>query len=205
LKKKILVVDLDGTLFKINTFHHFIKYLVVFCIRNLQIILLLKLLAALCFRVLKISSHSKMKYDILKSIEDTYDLDFQKFVDSILLKKRDISMLKDASFHIKILATAAPSCYANIIAKSEKFDICLATDFPNIGYNNNFENKKEIKKNNVVNYLKTIGETEINTLVTDHIDDLPLMKLAKRNLIVSPSNKFKTQLMQNQIAFEKII
>ena len=146
MKKKVLVVDLDGTLFKINTFHYFIRYLILYSIKNFNLVLLVKIGGALIFRTLKISSHAKMKYDILKSIATKKNIDYQNFVSSISLKKRDISILNDSSFDIKILATAAPTCYATIIAKNEALDECLGTNFPDSIFDNDYDNIKEVKK-----------------------------------------------------------
>ncbi|MEZ4856689.1 MAG: hypothetical protein R2812_09475 [Gelidibacter sp.] len=205
MKKKVLVVDLDGTLFKINTFHHFIKYLIIHCIKNFNIVLLLKILFAMVFRLLKITTHAQMKYAILKAISNNKNIDCQKFVNRISIKKRHLSILNDTSFDIKILATAAPSCYATIIAKNENFDVCLGTNFTDSAFDETFENSKEIKKNNIVNYLKNKEITQIDTLVTDHIDDLPIMKLATHNIIVSPNDNLTNKLKQNAIAFETIL
>jgi phosphoserine phosphatase len=204
VKKKVLVVDLDGTLFTVNTFHYFIKYLLLYSVANFNLVLLFKIVSAVLFRLLRITTHAKMKYHILKAIANKTDLNYNKFVKSISLKKRNLSILKDTSFDVKILATAAPSCYANSIAKNEQFHVCLGTNFPNSNFDNDFENIKAVKKSNVIKYLANIGLTEIDTLVTDHIDDLPLMKLAKHNIIVAPNTLLQTQLKQNLISFETI-
>lgn len=204
MNKKVLVVDLDGTLYTINTFHYFIKYLLLFCIKNLNLVLLVKVGITLFFRMLKLCSHARMKYDILNLISSRTDIDYQKFVNSISSKKRDITKVNDATFDMKILATAAPSCYANIIAENEQFQFCLGTNFSASSFNKEFENIKDMKKNNVMAYLMSKGITEIDTLITDHIDDLPLMKLANRNIIIEPNELFLKQLNQNLITFEII-
>jgi len=202
LKRKVLVVDLDGTLFKINTFHYFIKYLCVKCVLSLNFRLLYRLLLALSSRLFR--SHAEMKYQVLKLLQHRTDIDYLGFLNSIYSKKRELNILNDETFHIKILATAAPTCYANIIAKKEHFDICLGTDFLDSNFNSTFENSKKTKKENVINFLKDKKLNEIDTLVTDHIDDLPLMKLAKRTRIIKPSENLLNQLKQFSISFEVI-
>jgi len=202
LKRKVLVVDLDGTLFKINTFHYFIKYLCVKCVLSLNFRLLYRLLLALSSRLFR--SHAEMKYQVLKLLQHRTDIDYLDFLNSIYSKKRELNILNDETFHIKILATAAPTCYANIIAKKEHFDICLGTDFLDSNFNSTFENSKKTKKENVINFLKDKNLNEIDTLVTDHIDDLPLMKLAKRTIIINPSENLLNQLKQFSISFEVI-
>lgn len=203
MKKRVLLVDLDGTLYKINTFHYFIKYILHYCIKSFNIIILFKLCLVLVFR--PFTTHAKTKYFILKLIKHRNDIDYQEFVKSISNYKRDIPQTYDNNFDIKILATAAPSCYANIISQKENFNFCLSTDFPNSNFNQEFENCKDIKKENVMNYLKSENINEIDTLVTDHIDDLPLIKMAKKNIIVNPNQKLIIALKQNSISFEVIV
>lgn len=201
MKKKALVVDLDGTLFTINTFHYFIKYLIKFSIKRIKISLFIKL----CFTIISrfYASHGKMKYDILKLLKNRNDINYEAFVNSISSKKRVIPQLRDTIFNVKILATAAPSCYANIIAKNEGL-VCLGTDFPNTRFNQTFENSKINKKENVFKYLKEQNIYEIDTFVTDHIDDLPLIKVAENNIIVKPRKELINTLKQNSISFEGI-
>lgn len=203
MKRKVLVVDLDGTLFKINTFHYFIKYLFFKSVLSLQFRLLFQLFLALSSRLYR--THAEMKYRVLKLLKHRSDIDYSDFLNTIYIKKRDFAILKDESFDIKILATAAPTCYAKIIAEREHFQVCLGTDFPDSNFDSTFENSKKVKKENVMNYLKGKNLNEIDTLVTDHMDDLPLMKLARRTIIVEPSENLLNQLKQFSISFEVIV
>jgi len=203
LKRKVLVVDLDGTLFKINTFHYFIKYLFFKCVLSYNFRLLFQLFVALSSRLFR--THAEMKYQVLKLLKHRTDIDYLDFLNTIYIKKRELTILKDETFDIKILATAAPSCYAKIIAKKEQFDVCLGTDFPDSNFNSTFENSRKVKKENVMHYLKGKNLNEIDALVTDHIDDLDLMKLAKRTIIIAPSKNLLNQLKQFSISFEVIV
>ncbi|MEC3907307.1 hypothetical protein VOI54_09785 [Tamlana sp. 2201CG12-4] len=143
-----------------------------------------------------------MKHRVLYLIKDLEYIDYKTFVSSIANKKRDISIIKEERFFIRILATGAPSCYANIIANIEKFDICISTDFPEFNFNDRFDNVKTVKRDNVLKYLRDFDVEQIDTFITDHIDDLPLMKISKQNLIVCPSEVLINQLKQNSISFE---
>lgn len=202
MKKRVLVVDLDGTLFKINTFHYFLKYLILHSVKVFNIVLLFKLCFILISRLYV--SHARMKYNILMLLRDRKDIDYIKFVNSIVKKKRILPEVYGKDFDIKILATAAPSCYAKIIAKNEKFDLCIGTDFSDSSFNTTFENVKDIKKANVLHYLKTQNINEIDTFITDHIDDLSLIKIAKKNIIVEPDEDLVATLKHNSISFEVI-
>jgi phosphoserine phosphatase len=200
LKKKILVVDLDGTLYSINTFHYFIKYLIFKCFIKFKIVLLFRLILTISSRLFL--THAKMKYQILKLLHNRNDIDYVEFVNSISKKARDLSIFIDESFDIKILATAAPTNYAKIIAKNHQFHECLGTEFLGAKYNSTFENSKNVKKNNVIRYLNSKNLSEVDVFITDHLDDLPLMKLAKRNILIKPNEDLINQLKQFSISFE---
>ncbi len=199
--KKVLIVDLDGTLYSINTFHYFIKYLVRFSIVTINILLLLRLVKAMILRVLGVIEHSKMKFIILKAIQNNQKINYNAFVDSIVNYKNQLPQLENSSFDIKVLATAAPSCYATIIAKNEGFTSCLATNFTETSYHQNFENVREVKKQNVLGYLKTKGVLDVHTIITDHYDDLPLIKISKQVILVNPNKETQNILLENQIFF----
>lgn len=143
-----------------------------------------------------------MKYEILKEMNDV-QINYTKFVSHIAKFKKDLKVDK-SQFDLTILATAAPSCYANIVAKNENFDLCIATNFTDSNFNTEFENSKEIKKNNVMTVLMKNEIDKIDTFITDHIDDLPLMKLSLKNRIVSPDKDMVVQLKQHHISYEII-
>ena len=138
VNKKVLVIDLDGTLYRINTFHFFIKYLLNFSLKKLHVKLLYTLLKAIFLRLLKIVNHSKMKFLILKAIKEYDEIDMEGFVSSLKEYRNQLQILEDDTFGIKILATAAPDCYAKIIALNERFDVCLATNTPVANYQHDF-------------------------------------------------------------------
>ncbi len=165
-------------------------------------LLLFKLILAVSSRLFL--THAKMKFYVLNIIKHRTDIDFNEFVNTISTKKRELAVLQDSSFDIKILATAAPSCYANIIARNNYFHKCLGTDFSDSNYKPSFENSKIIKKNNVMSYLSNLNINHIDVLVTDSIDDFPLVELATQNIIVNPRESFVKLLKQKSISFEVI-
>lgn len=199
--KKVLVMDLDGTLYNINTFHFFIKYLVRFSLKTFNVKLLFILIKAMILRVFKVINHSKMKFIILKAVKGNDKINYKAFVSSLSKYKNQLQIMEGATFDIKVLATAAPNCYSKIIALQEGFDVCLATNTPINNYQQDFENVKEVKKQSVINYLQSLGIEHVDTIVTDHYDDLPLIKIAKQVILVNPSKQTQNILKQNQIFF----
>lgn len=201
MNKRVIVVDLDGTLYTINTFHHYLKFLVIEHLKSLKFWVLLKFSMVFLKRVLGVISHAEMKYKIL-SWSSQYNLDHQKFVNAIKKYQNKLNVLETNTFDYKILATAAPYCYASIIATHQGFDYCIATQFLDTGFTSTFDNIRVVKKENVEQLLMSLEIDEIDTLITDHIDDLPLMKISKEIVIVNPSERLKNRLNDQDIAYK---
>ena len=152
-------------------------------------------------RGMRLISHAKMKYFILEQIESC-KIDYNDFVSSIEKYKRNINELKDSRYNVKILATAAPYCYASIIAKNEKFNVCLGTKFDKKSFKIDFENRGEVKKDKVLQYLKSLRRNQIDTFITDHLDDLPLIKITRKTIIYGPTKIIEDQLKKSAITFK---
>lgn len=201
---KILVIDLDGTLFATNTFHQYIKYTLKSSFKNLDLRLFFRISIFAFLRAIKIISHSRLKFYTLKAVAKSTYIDNIKFVDKIDRHKRDMSFLNEKEYDLKILATAAPACYADIIARKYGFNACIATETPNSKFDKNFESYKENKKDRVLAYLKTIGLRDIDLFITDHMDDLPLIKTSKKNIIVNPDSQFEKVLQSSGAKYEVV-
>lgn len=204
MTKKVLVFDLDGTLYEINTFHHFIKYVLRLSIKSFKFLLIIRILFFLSLRLIKLISHKKLKYLILKLTYKRPDIDLEFFVDKIEKYKKTFPFLEKDTFELKILATAAPDCYAKIIADRNRFDTCIATEFLGPEYKLFSENSKEEKLKRVLNYLDNFELKKVDTFVTDHIDDLPLLKVSLNNFIINPSEDFKRELTSHDIKYTAI-
>lgn len=201
MDKKVLVVDLDGTLYNANTFHKFLIFLLRYYLKKVKIFKLITLIVFLKFRFVRIISHARLKYQVLKLIRNE-DLDIEAFVSHLEKDKNEIKEILNSEFDIKILATAAPLFYAQAIANQNNFDVCLATDFPENGFISNFENLGKEKKIRLLKYLKTNGLKIVDTFVTDHEDDIPIVKMAKHNIIINPNDEFSAWLKENLVNFE---
>ncbi|ARV09029.1 hypothetical protein BTO05_05030 [Winogradskyella sp. PC-19] len=201
MTKKVLVVDLDGTLYDRNTFHEFLFFLVKYFFIRVAIFRFLPLIIVIMQRLFNLISHAKMKYRVLLIIRNL-DIDYTDFISKLSKHKNELKEISDTSFDIKILATAAPSCYATHIAKTEGFDVCLATDIPENGFTSDFENLRDRKKENLLDYFKKNNLKSVDVFITDHIDDVPIIKIAKKNIIINPNTKFSNWLKENLINFE---
>ncbi len=201
MHKKVLVVDLDGTLYKCNTFHKFLLFLLQYFLKMRALFKLLKLLVIVAQRLFRLISHSKLKYKVLLLLQNV-QIDLSPFISQLSNYKNEIEELMDTEFDIKILATAAPRFYAESIAEAEGFDVCLATKLPKDGYNKQFENLGEQKKHTLLEYLSANNLKSINVFITDHIDDAPVARIAKHNIIYNPSKAFMEWLEKNDVNFE---
>ncbi|OBQ55504.1 hypothetical protein VQ01_08595 [Tamlana sp. s12] len=145
-----------------------------------------------------------MKYSILALLQNRQDFNYTKFVESLPKNKRtDIQCLNNSN-SLKILATAAPLCYAKIIAEKEGFNYCIATEFTNVPFSGDFENVSLTKKRNVLDFLEAQGLKKIDVFITDHLDDLPLIKVSNQNVVVQPYKEFLEVLNQENISFRVI-
>jgi len=199
---KVLVVDLDGTLYRCNTFHQFLKYLFYKYLKQFRLLKIIPLKLLVTLRLCRLVSHKYLKYKVLMLLKDD-TLEVQPFLDYIAKYKVKIPELSDTTFTYKILATAAPECYAQAIAKAHNFDACLATKTPTSDYTVFFENIKENKRHSLQNHLKTQGLQSIDTLITDHIDDSYIAVLAQKTVVYNPNNRFGQWLKENFINFEE--
>ncbi|WP_242132716.1 haloacid dehalogenase-like hydrolase [Aestuariivivens marinum] len=202
MKIRVLVVDLDGTLYATNTFRQFIKYVWIRSIMNVDIILSFQVLFLIIMRLIRIIGHAELKFYFLSFIANRSYIDKSDFVSSLCIYKRNIMVLQSQKYNLKVLATAAPEIYSRIIAKEQGFDVCIATKNPNSRYHKEYENSKENKKENVLSYLKTKGLDSVDLLITDHVDDLPLIKISKRNIIVNPNIRFEKMLQALEIDYK---
>ena len=190
---KVLVIDLDGTLMSVNTFHYYIKFICYSYLKLLKLKSLFLILGVVVLRVFKIVSHSVMKFEILKIVETTDSLDHESFVVNLLKFLNPILEIKQGDFDLKILATAAPENYSKIIAEKLDFDYCIATNSKD-----KLENIRENKLHNVKCLLKKINKTHVDLFISDHIDDLPLFNYSKSIILVNPDINLLEKLSSNE-------
>ena len=189
--KPAIIIDLDGTLLRTNTFSDYILYSCCQSLRSFRLDLVFLLLLFSLLRKLRIITHAHMKYLILRHtttfMQEHHRI--QSFVTKeITYENPDVvSTLQHyaSQSYITVLATAAPSLYAIHIASYYHFDHCLATHPATIPFSQWYENKQQEKLRNVQNTL-TSANAEISVVITDHSDDQPLLDANKdgRNIVL---------------------
>ncbi len=171
--KPLTVVDLDGTLVDGNTLHEYIK--AGFAEASPGNKISLAILAIL--RGLRLISHKRMKFGALSLIPPTDGVK-KRFLSKIKLRPEVKSIIEDKD--AVILATAAPDIYVPWIWNGAYVATPTKSN----------PDREECRGENKVRAItKGIGNQPyyIDTVITDHHDDLPLMKIARNVILVHPS------------------
>lgn len=179
--RKIVIVDLDGTLVDGNTLHLYLKSALLTAPFGIRA----RIAGLLVLRRLRIISHVAMKFGALRRIKPTDRLN-DRFVKNVKRKMRSnvTRLLEDYRQEgcTVLLATAAPDIYIPLIW-TEEF-LATKTD----GNEQKDEMRGETKAAAVSNFMHR-GDT-IHAVITDHHDDLPLLRLeAQSRFLVSPSRR----------------
>ena len=207
-----LIIDLDGTLLHTNTFRDYLLFCGRSAVHAFRWDISVRILFWVMLRKLRIVSHAIMKRHLMQS---TINFMLGKnrmddFVEEELLQtdervRKEMEHYRNKG-HLLILATAAPAFYAKAIADDLRLDACLATLLPSevvIGHWQ--ENVGEEKVRVLQNFLKQ-HDLYIDAVITDHSDDLPLLRLHPEgpNLLVRPTPKTENLIRKEQIVFQTI-
>ena len=173
---RVGIIDLDGTLSRVNTFTRFVKMMFARYPR-----LWLPLGRTVAERKLRLISHAEAKRRIMRLYADVGNKRFiEDYLDRLIpLLRREI--VKELPLYsTTVLATAAPEAYAQPLGRRLGFDKVVAT--PAEG--------PECRGEEKVRRLREEGVTfhHYTVVYTDHCDDLPLLCANKMgtNLIVNP-------------------
>lgn len=182
--KRAVVIDLDGTLVRCNSFSLYVRQMMWHCP-------MMMVYAAM--RKLRLISHARAKQLIMAvNVTDTM---VDAFVDVLQTYVR-AELLKHDADEVVVLATAAPNMYAEILAQRFGIKYCVAS---NVGAP---ENKGEEKCESVKALLKR-ENLELYRVITDHVDDYPLLRenVNGCNVLINPSEKTVSSLKRNNIKF----
>lgn len=195
MKRKLIVVDLDGTLVKDNSFHFFLTGLFRHALKDFSFYsvgALTKIFSFAALRKARICSHERLKQELQKIW-----VGFESRGQGYFLEKRLSSYLKkslrmDLISYLEsikgiddkvVLATAAPEEYVELIAKQLRvIDVVIAT--PSIKKDTWFHNLGQQKWDNI-SLLMNGQDFEIISF-TDHQDDLPLLSNSNSSYLFPP-------------------
>jgi phosphoserine phosphatase len=184
----VLIFDLDETILSVNSFPHWVRYMLWGTFGGLgtiaRITLSLKTVWTLAERKLLCASHIKIKRRLQSLwqqalMKDNTLLALANFnsrlCESVRPQMKDVlQAVRDNRFDA-LLATAAVSEYADHLAYLLGFQHVLAT--PQASPAPMPENAREQKRDNVLAFLEAQQWNERRRIFfTDHLEDLPLIK-----------------------------
>jgi len=199
----IIVVDLDGTLVRVNTFHRWMRFSLLLALKKGRFLTAAKMAFTVALRLFKRISHARMKYLFLTFSEPLAEpRDIERFVrslDAYIHPAIRQTVAQTRAF--TLLATAAPALYAVPLAKRYGFQHCIAT--PGTATSPWYETLRERKAEAFEAWCSARGiPCRIDRLYTDHYDDLPLMKRARTTVLVNPSSTTLQKVQEEGIRFE---
>lgn len=193
----IIVVDLDRTLLSKDSFPAW----VFFILRQASTsnpLLFLHILTLLGLRAFGIINHLtfKKKLMILLDKNDWNEL-FGKHM-SNFTRGKVIELMKKHDEATYVLSTAAPIQYVQYLARllPIQFDFVFASRIIDMELYDNSGVSKVISFENVYKNAKC------DLFITDHYQDIPMMKFSARTILVNPSKETLTLVNSNAISSE---
>lgn len=200
-REKYAILDLDGTLLHGNSLWMFIIFILKKLGKRRKFVKIFELISLLVARKMHLINHVRMKYAFHAIGEHLNNEEMDEFV-TILSEKLNTKLLNEIQkrdYKI-ILASAAPFNYCNSLSEKLGFDNCIATSFVST-LSEYTETRSEAKRDKVLRYVNERG-CEIGIVITDHKDDMPLLRLDNiERLLVDPDSNFISDLQKEGLSF----
>lgn len=181
----MIVVDLDGTLLSRNSFGVFAGFLWRTALKKHRFATATQFALWAAARKLRLISHRRLKWQLMKLADASMETSDYEALAKELLKytnSRVANYLKGKEW---LLATAASHEYVEHIAANLDCTAFIATRRPESGlFSDYIENKGEKKLEAVSKFLNGSG---IDIAISDHTDDLPLLRAARQRILVKPN------------------
>lgn len=190
--KKLAVFDLDGTLIRVNSFHRWMAYAACWSMCHGRFDIFAGIVWPSLLRIAGRIDHASMKRRILAATLPLPSTALARFAGRLLhsvnaeVYRYLSSYLRDPEYTV-VLVTAAPENYVAPLAQRLGIALFIATptDIDAPGWSEVVEERK------VARLAQTVGRPvaglDIDVVFTDHHQDLPLLKLATRRYLVTPS------------------
>lgn len=184
----LVVVDLDGTLIPGNSFHAWLRFLVRWAVLSGRPVLALQLGLLCVRRATGALTHGELKHGVLLLSAAVPTARVEEFSRRLAgtVRPAVTALVREAGRdgRVVVLATAAPAIYLGSLAEAVRAGATIGTPSP--GADEWYEAVGEVK---LARVLAEFGaEARIDVVITDHHDDLPLVRRAARALIVNPSS-----------------
>ena len=207
-----LVIDLDGTLLQTNTFRDYLRFCGRCAVPAFRWDLALSIALWVTLRKVRLITHSTMKRHLMQRtarfMQQKGRLD--DFAEEELLRGNPHVQAVMERYrnrgYLLVLATAAPALYAKALADDYRLDACLGTPLPSeVVIGEWHENVGEEKAQTLQRFLQQ-HDAHMEALITDHHDDLPLLRLNAQgtNYLAQPSEQTVALLRKEEIEYEII-
>lgn len=199
-ERKGIVVDLDGTLVRGNTLHLLMRWLA----GHHPVGAAPGLLWAACRRVAGVDSHVEMKGRVLAIARCSMTpSEVERFARSLVPQVNQAVLILMRKYDYTILATAAPDFYACAIARMLGCDACVSSNLEQV-IRDGREMRGECKRDSV-EALASQEDVEVAAVVTDHKDDLPLLRLPDvSRFLVNPAHELCLTLDSESLPYDVI-
>ena len=193
--RKALAIDLDGTLLSTNTFRDYLSYCGSAALHNFQFDICFSILWWVVLRKLRLVSHSRMKQALLDRTaafmtqKSRLDHFVEKEMTYLNVPVQRLMEPYRNRGHLLVLATAAPAFYAHAIAEFLNMDLCCGTLLPSEVVIGEWKENVGQHKVEALQRLLQVHKAELDVVITDHSDDLPLLNsnTTGRNIVVGAS------------------
>lgn len=196
-QKEATIVDLDGTLYNVNTLHLFIKTAIAYNAKCFNLNRVAKITYWCLARAFRLTSHTNMRYKILRASGLSNDLLDEFRGKALHHLNRDVAAILKTDHkegHPVLLATAASDAYVYCLWDGDY--IASSMQGPDM--------RSEYKRNAAQRWLRK-HDFKIGKIITDHHDDLPLAKYARARqaevVLVNPSYSTRRRFRRNGIDF----
>lgn len=186
--KTLVIVDLDGTLYSINTFEAWILFYLKESLKAGRWRVAALLIWFGVLRKLRLISHEMLKRKVIKLSIGAHENVLDGFIRLLeqYQNKCVIAAFRAIDARTNILATAAPDFYASKLSGNADFQMKVMTSSL-IG--SGWADCRGREKVTQVTQHVDLGAFDEIIFFTDHFDDIPLMKISSRVVLVSPSKK----------------
>ncbi len=205
---RIAVFDLDGTVYVGPSFRRYLLYgSRVLAHRGMYgdaLRIVWRFLLSKCGCM----SHKDMKYRNCVLLEGRLsEDDNRRFARLLMSRVNDTVMGLKARFKsegcLTVLSTASPESYCRALAEMLGFDLCHATPSAPETATDYIENRGG-RKLDGIRRLEAETGMELAAVVTDHYDDIPLLRENREgsNFLVSPSEETVRRVVEASVAFK---
>ena len=202
---KLAVFDFDGTVIDGNSFHMWAWFLFIrnMATRNLADGLAIAISTGM--RLARLISHRQWKKLILQKSISATPGDIESFTIRLWARVRPQAI--DAIIRHKaerlqvVVITAAPLIYLSGIADRLGIDAVIATSIPSSAPF--VEMRGDAKP--LALFARYGDDAEIAIAYTDHTDDLPLLRRAKRKILVCPTRAEHAAMARSNVVVDEIL